>query len=86
MKTRIRDRNYPAVKRGEIVGVIEPHTRDDEGRVSFTLFWWADYHPGHPEGENRWAIRAQCYFAKPENHPNVSRWIEHKPENYWRGH
>lgn len=39
---------------------------DDMGRCSFTLFWFADYHPGHPKGEHRHAERAQCFFADPK--------------------
>lgn len=36
---------------------------DEDGRESFTLFWMADYHPGHPDGEHGWRERGQCFFA-----------------------
>lgn len=36
---------------------------DKEGRYRFTLYWTADYHPGHPEGEHRRAERGQCFHA-----------------------
>ena len=38
---------------------------DALGRRSYTLFWMADYHPGHPEGESGWRERGQCFFAVP---------------------
>lgn len=41
---------------------------DDLGRCRFTLFWWADYHPGDPRGEHRHAERAQCFFADPRTY------------------
>jgi hypothetical protein len=36
---------------------------DDRGRYLYTLLWTADYHPGHPLGENRIAERGQVFFA-----------------------
>ena len=36
---------------------------DSLGRYSYTLFWMADYHPGHPEGEYARRERAQGFFA-----------------------
>ena len=36
---------------------------DDKGRCHYTLFWWADYTPGHPEGEYVRRERAQCFFS-----------------------
>jgi hypothetical protein len=43
---------------------IEIHSGPDSlGRYSYTLFWMADYHPGHPDGEHRIAERGQCFFA-----------------------
>ena len=36
---------------------------DSLGRYSYTLFWMADYHPGHPEGEYARRERAQCFFS-----------------------
>ena len=41
---------------------------DDRGRCSFLLYWMADYHPGHPDGENRVAERGQCFRADPRNY------------------
>lgn len=37
---------------------------DSLGRYSYTLYWMADYHPGHPEGEYRRAERGQCFFTQ----------------------
>ena len=47
---------------------IEIHGGPDGlGRYSYTLFWWADYHPGHPDGEHARRERAQEFFgALPE--------------------
>jgi len=43
---------------------IEIHAGPDErGRYLYTLLWTADYHPGHPLGENRIAERGQVFFA-----------------------
>lgn len=41
---------------------------NEYGECSFTLYWWADYTPGHPDGEHvpRW--RAQGYYAKPNRY------------------
>ena len=45
---------------------IEYHSlSDDLGRCQFTLYWTADYHPGHPLGEYRTAERGQRFFADP---------------------
>jgi hypothetical protein len=47
----------------------EPGAKSDsQGRCHFTLFWWAQYHPGHPEGEFGQRERAQCYFADPQTY------------------
>jgi hypothetical protein len=37
---------------------------DRDGMCRFTKFWLADYHPGHPQGENRLAERAQAFHAR----------------------
>ena len=43
---------------------IELHEGPDQlGRYSWALFWMADYHPGHPDGENRIAERGQHRFG-----------------------
>ena len=45
---------------------IEYHgPSDSHGRCAFTLFWMADYHPGHPDGEYRTAERGQVCRADP---------------------
>jgi len=41
---------------------------DRRGRFHYALFWWADYHPGHPLGENRLAERGQHFFGNPDAH------------------
>lgn len=47
---------------------IEVHSGPDEqGRYVYTLFWMADYHPGHPLGEHRLAERAQIFKAPLPN-------------------
>jgi len=55
---------------GSVNPRIEYNTNksDDLGRCRFTLFWWADYHPGDPRGEYRHAERAQCFFADPRSY------------------
>jgi hypothetical protein len=40
---------------------------DSAGRYHYALFWMADYHPGHPDGEYRTAERGQHFFGKPPN-------------------
>lgn len=43
---------------------VEIHSGpDDRGRYSYTLYWMADYHPGHPDGEYGWRERGQCFFG-----------------------
>lgn len=37
---------------------------DKDGRYRYTLYWMADYHPGHPLGEHRTAERGQCFYAE----------------------
>lgn len=38
---------------------------DHLGRRRYTLFWMADYHPGHPDGEHGRRERGQCFHADP---------------------
>ena len=33
------------------------------GKWGYWLFWLADYHPGHPDGEDRIAERGQAFRA-----------------------
>jgi hypothetical protein len=48
---------------------IEYHSATDkDGECSFSLFWMADYHPGHPLGEHRTAERGQCFRADPRKY------------------
>jgi len=45
---------------------IEYNSKSDEkGRCTFTLFWWVDYIPGHPDGEHGRRERAQVFFGDP---------------------
>lgn len=37
------------------------------GRMHYTLYWWADYHPGHPEGEHGLRLRGQCFCGSPKD-------------------
>ncbi len=37
---------------------------DNQGRYHFALFWWADYHPGDPQGEYGRRERGQ-HFRGP---------------------
>jgi hypothetical protein len=36
---------------------------DSQGRYGYFVFWWADYHPGHPDGEHARRERGQVYFG-----------------------
>ena len=45
---------------------------DQFGKRTFTLFWLADYHPGHPKGEHQCAERGQGYYGIPEEHVIIS--------------
>ena len=48
---------------------IEYHGKTDSyGKCSFTLYWMADYHPGHPDGESGWRERGQCFHADPRDY------------------
>lgn len=33
------------------------------GDYHYALFWMADYHPGHPDGEHGWRERGQHFLA-----------------------
>lgn len=44
---------------------------DSLGRYHYALFWIADYHPGHPNGEHRLAERGQHFFGNPDSHKGV---------------
>lgn len=39
---------------------------DSLGRCHYNVSWWADYHPGHPDGEYRRAKRGQCRWGDPK--------------------
>jgi len=41
---------------------------DKDGKCSFFLYWFADYHPGDPGGEYRIAERCQVFYANPLDH------------------
>jgi hypothetical protein len=49
---------------------------DDRGRYHYALFWMADYHPGHPDGEYRHAERGQHFFGVPP--ANVTSWDDRR--------
>lgn len=65
------------VGENETVAVIHSGP-DGQGRYGFTKFWRATYHPGHPDGEHRLAVRGQGYFARKEDHLSVTRWIDNR--------
>ena len=45
---------------------IEYHDGPDSfGNYTFTVYWLAEYHPGHPDGEYRLAERGQVFHANP---------------------
>lgn len=49
--------------------IIKYHSGPDKWkRYQFTILWWADYHPGHPQGEYRRAQRGQVFFANPQTY------------------
>ena len=50
---------------------------DRLGRVHYAKFWMADYHPGDPDGEHRWAERGQHFLGVP-NIEGVDEVIEFK--------
>ncbi len=64
----MREKGYT---RGEIHS-----SPNKEGKYSHTRFWMADYHPGHPEGEDRWAERGQCFLAELPPHESVEVWVD----------
>lgn len=41
---------------------------DKHGDYSYGLFWWAWYHPGHPDGEYAWRERGQMFLGDPDRH------------------
>lgn len=53
---------------------------DDRGRARFTLYWVADYQPGHPDGEQRRVIRGQCFYADPTPYKTFAEWKGKKPQ------
>lgn len=38
---------------------------DHKNCSTFFLFWMADYHPGHPDGEHGWRERGQIFHCVP---------------------
>lgn len=48
---------------------IKYHGESDSlGRCEFSLTWVDDYHPGHPDGEDRIAERGQHFYSDPRTH------------------
>lgn len=46
-----------------------------DGDYSYFVYWMADYHPGHPDGEYRWRERGQIGCGPlplPLNDPRVT--------------
>ena len=58
MKEKGCDMNQKSEKRIVIHG-----GPDERGRYHYTMYWWADYHPGDPGGEYRHAERGQEFHA-----------------------
>lgn len=54
----------PAKWPGPWIESISTHG-DSLGRWHYAVYWVSDYHPGHPDGEHRIAIRGQNFFANP---------------------
>lgn len=46
---------------------------DDHRRYHFAMLWWAEYRPGHPDGENVSGIRGQGFFADPKPYQDRHR-------------
>ena len=45
---------------------LDEPTPDRDGRHHYTMYWWADYHPGRPAmlgGEYGWGVRGQGFHA-----------------------
>lgn len=49
---------------------------DSLGRYSYALFWWTDYSPGHPDGEDVRREKGQHFFGRPPD--NVLDWTDHR--------
>ena len=45
---------------------------DDYGRYHYAIFWMADYHPGHPEGEYGLRERGQHFHGVPPT--DINQW------------
>jgi hypothetical protein len=62
--------------------ILLKETRPDSlGRVRFTLLWW-----GYNPSLNRDSIRAQCFFAKPEDHAGPNTDIRDALSNWDTGY
>lgn len=44
---------------------------DRDGNYHYAMFWWADYHPGHPKGEHGWRERGQHFLGNPDVHGKI---------------
>jgi hypothetical protein len=42
--------------------------KGDDPKCSFSLHWWVDYCPGHPEGEYVHRERGQMFLADPHDY------------------
>lgn len=54
---------------------------DKDGHYSYSGTWWASYHPGHPLGEHRMALRGQC-FSGPLDDVQAHAWRDTRPYQF----
>ncbi len=48
------------------ISYIEYHNKNvDNNKHSFTLYWFTDYIPGHPDGEHKFHWRGQGFVSDP---------------------
>lgn len=52
---------------------IKRGSRDKAGDYTFTKYWYADYTPGHPDGEDVPRIRGQVFHDNPDKHQRQDR-------------
>ena len=55
---------------------------DRLGRYMWFAYWMSDYHPGHPDGEHRWAERGQVSSGIPSERdiPLFTKALGHPPQ------
>jgi hypothetical protein len=52
---------------------------DRHGNYHYALFWMADYHPGHPDGEYAHRERGQHFLAHPPEWTKSLKQIDKRP-------